>query len=341
MEFSKKPIAFVLSFAIVITVLFAVPTLFAVEAAPDARNVNNVTLDVGAGKIVLYTDHYTQNGVEYGGFDCENTVYTITGIVNRTDSALCVYQVAEDAPAVTFNVVFRDLAILGEQWCSVVHFTTAQIAGEGEPSHLTVDLRLEGRNYLGGHSHPGLSGNATVNLTAAPGSYSVFTAEYSDTPEAFASGLTLNKFGTYDVKVAGEAAELEAGKSAKPVVIIGQDPAEIVKTQIDALPAATDVTLSDKNAITAARTAYAALPAEKQAMIDADTLQHLADDEAALAAADTPPEQPAKNLTALWVVLAFVGGAACAALAVVILYKTKKKPVTDQTDADAQPPSAD
>lgn len=293
MKCFKKPLAVVLAFALIVTAFSAVPTLFAVQAsAEEEAAVNNVTLDVGNGKIVLYTDHYTQNGVEYGGFSCENTVYTITGIINRTDSALCVYQVAEDAPAVTFNVVFKDLAILGEQWCSVVHFTTAQIAGEGEPAPMTVNLRLEGRNYLGGHSHPGLSGNATVNLTAAPGSYSVFTAEYSDTPEAFASELTLNKVGTYDVKVAGEAAELDAGKSAKPVVIIGQDPAEVVSATSDAPDAAET--------------------------------------------ADEQTPRSAKNLIALWVVLAFVGGAACAVAVVATLYKMKKKPATEQTDADAE-----
>ena len=293
MSVFKKTLAVMLSVVIVITATTVVPALFAVQASAEAEETeNNVTLDVGDGKIVLYTDHYTQNGVEYGGFSCENTVYTITGIINRTNSALCVYQVAEDAPTVTFNVVFKNLAILGEQWCSVVHFTTAQIAGEGEPAPMTVNLRLEGRNYLGGHSHPGLSGNATVNLTAAPGSYSVFTAEYSDTPEAFASGLTLNKVGTYDVKVAGETAELEAGKSAKPVVIIGQDPAEVVLATSDATDAAETT------------------------------------------AEETP--KPAKNLTALWIVLAFVGGAAVSIAVMTVLYKRKTAPVSDSADADAE-----
>ena len=72
-------------------------------------------------------DHAAQqNGVEHGGFACENTVYTITGFINRTNAALSIVHTNEDAPTVTFNVVFKDLTILGEDWCSVLNFDSAR-----------------------------------------------------------------------------------------------------------------------------------------------------------------------------------------------------------------------
>ena len=218
-------------------------------------------------------------------------------------------------------------------------------AVEGETAPLTVNLRLEGRNYLAGHSHPGLKGNATVNLSAAPGSYTVFTSEYASTPEAVSSALTLNKIGTYDVKVNNQTADLDAAKSAKPLVITGQDPVEIVKATIDALPAAADVTPSHRDAITAARAAYDALSAEKQASFDATALQHLTDDEAALAATESaatenvPSEEPAKNLTALWVILAFAAGAAVAVAVMTVIAKKKTPQTPHEAKTDEGSPS--
>jgi len=332
----KRPLAVLLSFAIVIAAFFAVLACLAVQIAAEADSAATcVTLHMEDGPITIYTDRYVQNGVEHPGYACESTLYTITGVANRVNSVLNITHTADDAPTVTFNVVFRDLAILGEDWCSVVHFNSALgSAVEGAPAPMTVNLCLEGRNYLAGHSHPGLSGTATVNFSAAPGSYSTFTSEYSTTPEAFGSELTLNKIGAFEVKVNGQSAELEAGKTAKPVVIIGEDPAVAVKATIDALPAAADVTASDKDAITAARTAYDALSAEKKASFDADALQHLTDDEAALAAAEAG--KPAKNLTALWVVLAFLAGAGCAIAVIWIIYKKKNAPTADNSKKEEE-----
>ena len=56
-------------------------------------------------------------------------------------------------------------------------------------------------------------------------------------------------------------------------------------TLINALPPAADVTPDDENAIEAARAAYDALNDEEKALINADTLKKLTDDEVALAAA--------------------------------------------------------
>ena len=52
---------------------------------------------------------------------------------------------------------------------------------------------------------------------------------------------------------------------------------------INALPAPNKVKVSDKTAIRAARAAYDSLTAEQKALVPADTLKKLTDDEAALA----------------------------------------------------------
>ena len=334
----KKIVALLLSLA------FTVASLSAFSAIPvlaeEGGYEHNVTLNVADGPIRIFADHYAQNGVDHEGYSFENTLYTITGGAANADAVLRVIHNAEDAEPATAHLVFRDLYIYPQTWCSIVHFTSG-VTGTGEDATpvLTVDLRLEGRNYLAGYNHPGIGGNAIVNLSAAPDSYSVFTSEYDQSAESF-GGLVFHKVGDYEVKVNGEIADLDAGKTGKPAVITGLDSAALVKETVDALPAPSDVTTTDKDAIAAARAAYAALSPAKKTEIDADTLRHLSDDEAALAAAEAaaavvpepepdPEPKRAPNLTALWIVLGFLGGAGCAVGVTLFLLKKKAAQPTD------------
>ena len=336
MKTCKKLFALLLTLALTVA---AFATLSAITVSADEDGFeHHVTLNVSDGQIRIYADHYVQNGVEYEGFSFENTLYTITGGVRNADTVLRVIHNAEDAAPATVHMVFRDLYIYPQTWCSVVHFTSGLTGSEEDAAPvLTVDLRLEGRNYVAGYNHPGISGNAAVDLSVAPDSYSVFTSEYDSTVEAFSGALVLRKVGDYEVKVKDEIAELDAGKSGKPVTITGPDSAALVKATVDALPASSDVTTSDRDAIVAARAAYSALSPAKKTEIDADTLQHLSDDEAALAAAEaaesvveeTPAPKPKRNLTALWIVLGFLGGAGCAVAVTLFILKKKTKSPTD------------
>ena len=338
----KKLYALLLALALTVATLsvFSAITVSAEEGGYE----HNVTLNVADGPIRIYAGSYVQNGEEHEGYSFENTLYTITGGAANADAILRVVHNAEDAAPATVHIVFRDLYIYPQTWCSVVHFTSG-VTGTGEDATpvLTVDLRLEGRNYVAGYNHPGISGNAIVNLSAAPDSYSVFTSEYDQSSEAFGGPLVLRKEGDYDVKVNGEIADLEAGKTNRPTVITGPDSAAPVKSAIDALPAASDVTTSDKEAITAARQAYSALSLAKKTEIDAETLQHLSDDEAALAAAEAaaavvpePEPKHAPNLTALWIVLGFLGGAGCAVAVTLFVLKKKAASADPETDADPE-----
>lgn len=339
-------------FAVLLALVFTVAafsSLFAFDASAASDGfARHVTLNVADGAIRIYSDRYVQNDVVHEGFSSETTLYTITGVALYSDALVRVIQDAEDVPVVTFHVVFRDLYITPATWCSVVHFKSYQPdPEEGAPSPMTVDLRLEGRNRISGYNHPGISGNAVVNLSAAPDSRSVFTAEYNDFPNGFDGTLTLHQVGEYEVKVNDAVADLDAGKTAKPVVITGQDSVALVTAMIDALPAAAEVGLSDKAAIASARAAYDALSDEKQEMVAAAVLQHLSDDEAALAAAEaaasvveeTPAPKPKRNLTALWIVLGFLGGAGCAAA--VTLFVLKKKPTLSWDDAEPETDHSD
>ncbi len=350
----KKLVALLLSLAFTVASLSAFPAI--TVSAEEGGYEHNVTLNVADGPIRIYAGSYVQNGEEHEGYSFENTLYTITGGAANADAILRVVHNAEDAAPATVHIVFRDLYIYPQTWCSVVHFTSG-VTGTGEDATpvLTVDLRLEGRNYVAGYNHPGISGNAIVNLSAAPDSYSVFTSEYDQSSEAFGGPLVLRKEGDYEVKVNGETAELDAGKASRPAVITGPDSAALVKATVDALPAPTDVTTSDKDAIAEAREAYNALSYDKKREFDADALRHLSDDEAALAAAEaaalaaaeaaasvveeTPAQKPKRNLTALWIVLGFLGGAGCAAA--VTLFVLKKKPTLSWDDAEPETDHSD
>ena len=342
----KKLFAMLLTLALTIA---AFTTLSAITVSAEEDGYEHyVTLNVVDGPIRIFADHYAQNGVDYEGFTFENTLYTITGGVVNANGVIKVIHNAEDAGPATAHVVFRDLYVYPREWCSVVHFTSG-LTGSGEDATpvLTVDLRLEGRNYVAGYNHPGIGGNAIVNLSAAPDSYSVFSCEYESSHESFADALVLRRVGDYEVKVNGEIAEPDAGKTNRPTVITGPDSAVPVKSAIDALPAASAVATTDQDAITAARQAYNALSPAKKTEIDADTLEHLTDDEAALAAAEaaasvveeTPAQKPKRNLTALWIVLGFLGGAGCAAA--VTLFVLKKKPTLSWDDAEPETDHSD
>lgn len=338
MKTFQKLFSLLLALALTVAVFASLSTV-TVSAEEDVFE-HYVTLNVADGPIRIFADHYAQNGVDHEGYSFENTLYTITGGVANADAILRVIHNAEDAAPATVHIVFRDLYIYPQTWCSVVHFTSG-VTGSGEDATpvLTVDLRLEGRNYLAGYNHPGIGGNAIVNLSAAPDSYSVFTSEYDQSAESF-GGLVFHKVGDYEVKVNGEIADLDAGKTGKPAVITGPDSAALVKETVDALPAPSDVTTTDKDAIAAARAAYAALSPARKTEIDADTLRHLSDDEAALAAAEAaaavvpepepePEPKRAPNLTALWIVLGFLGGAGCAVGVTLFLLKKKAAQPTD------------
>ncbi len=343
----QKVWSILLVLALTVTALTAYSALFSVPVSADAATDDgfsrHIALNVADGPIKIYTDRYVQNEVVHEGFPCDTTLYTITGAVNYADTVIRLVQDEVDPyPVATFHVVFRDLTIHPNTWCSVVHFKTLQPAPEeGEPMPMTVDLRLEGRNYIAGYNHPGIRGNAVANIEAAPDSYSVFTSEYSGSEFSLDSDLTMNKIGDYEIKVNGASADLDAGKTARPAELIGPDSATLVQAKIDALPPVSEVGMSDKDAIVAARAAYAALTAEKRETVDADVLQHLTDDEAAIAeqeaalaaaAAEETESDPApkrkRDLTALWVVLGFLGGAGCA-VGTLFLIEKKRKPARE------------
>lgn len=352
MKTSRKLFSVLVALALAVAAVSSFFTFDASASAPAPASdglTRRVLLNVEDGPIRIYTDRYYQNGVEYPGFSCETTQYVITGSALNADAVLRFVQDADDVPVATFHAIFRNLVVTPAEWCSVVHFKTYKPdPAEGEPAPMTVNLRLEGTNVIMGYNHPGLSGNAAVNLSAAPDSYSCFFPEYGDTTNGFDGALTLRKVGEYEVKVNHAVADLEAGKTGKPVTIIGADSAALVAAQIDALPSVSEVGLSDKDAVTSARAAYNALSNEKRESFDTAVLQRLVDDEnaiaeleAARAAAETAAEKsesvapkPKKNLTALWVILGFLGGAACAV--VVTLLVLKKKNGLPPSDAEQE-----
>ena len=94
-----------------------------------------------------------------------------------------------------------------------------------------------------------------------------------------------------DVEAARAALDALTPEQAEYVTFIALDKlfraedaiaAAEVTAMIDALPAAADVTVNDETDIINARAAYDALSDAQKVLIDSDTLQKLADDEAAI-----------------------------------------------------------
>ena len=184
MKTRRKILSVLLALALAVAAVSSLFTFDASASAPAPASdgfSRHVTLNLADGPVRIYTDRYYQNDVLHEGFSCETTLYTITGVALFTNAVVRVIQDAEDVAVANFHLIFRDVYVSPDTWCSVVHFHSYQPAPEeGAPAPMTVDLRHEGRNEIQGYNHPGISGNVVVNLSAAPDSRSLFSARYSD-----------------------------------------------------------------------------------------------------------------------------------------------------------------
>ena len=133
--------------------------------------------------------------------------------------------------------------------------------------------------------------NANVNYTYAVKGSSSFSrtvptsaGDYTVKASVAESKNYLSGEATADFTIFSDASEMEA--------------AEAVAAMINALPAAEDVTVDDKDAIEAARAAYDALTDGQKTLIDTETLAKLTAAEEALAAADAAANQAAADAVA-------------------------------------------
>ena len=125
-------------------------------------------------------------------------------------------------------------------------------------------------------------------VTAARAAFDALT----EAQQAFVSKEATDKLAAAEAAIAKlEAAEADKAAAAK------------VEETINALPAAADITLENKEAVTAARAAFDALTEAQQALVSKDALEKLAACEARIAELeepDVPTELPFTDLTQDW-----------------------------------------
>ena len=166
-----------------------------------------VTLDVDGGKISIYPTYYVYNGQTFENCHWSSTKYIITGTKTRVENELIINN--DDNDYITYDVVFRDLTITPNNWCTVVLMNG---------SNTVVNLNLQGTNSIKASNHGAFKGNATVNISAECGSNT--TLSDTNLYKAMPDEIVLNKVGDYNIKVGNnENASLNDAKSDKPLVI--------------------------------------------------------------------------------------------------------------------------
>lgn len=159
----KKTLAIILS---VIMALSMVQTTFAAESDGVMT-----TLDISKGNIVIEPDSVTLNGEN---IEVDPDGYIITGTSTYQDTALKFYNLSGDEA--TFNVVFKDLKITADTWCTALTITNRY--------PVNLNIKCEGSNSITSYNHPVFAGNGTIdspiviNVTRTEGSELNLEREY-------------------------------------------------------------------------------------------------------------------------------------------------------------------
>ena len=173
----------VLSFFIALTIVL---TLFP-AAAVYAGEKEVIELNVADGQIFIAPAYYEQNGTKYVR-SAEDTAYVITGSVLRANNLVIVANESDTADPVTFDITLKELKITPDDWASIFRFGGG---GQGTYENVTVNLSMEGNVYLQGDNHPGLGGNAVVNIVSVKNAYFYSTALNSECARAISTDIKI------------------------------------------------------------------------------------------------------------------------------------------------------
>ena len=172
----------------------------------------------------------------------------------------------------------------------IVDGATVTVTG-GNGGNVTGSYVINGSN--GGNGGNGVAGNITVNSGSATvtGGNGGNGGNGRRPGSSGSTGIAVT--GTITGTTVEESADnstwtkIESGASStKKYIKVTEATAEVVKSKIDALPNADEVTIEDKTDIQKARDAYNALDDTEKGKITEDTLKKLTDAEDALAAAE-------------------------------------------------------
>ena len=176
----------VISLFLALTMLVALFPL----TANAAEEKDIVVLDVGKSSINIFPTYYNYNGTDYT-CDASKTEYIITGNKTEANNTLNINNTSDTAASVAYDVTLKDVRIVAAQWCSVVRFGSG--TNQGTKDNLIVNLSIVGTCYFEGYNHPGLGGNATVNIVYIKrGSSLKCTTGYGTTYNSLGSNIVLN-----------------------------------------------------------------------------------------------------------------------------------------------------
>ena len=172
----------------------------------------------------------------------------------------------------------------------IVDGATVTVTG-GNGGNVTGSYVISGSN--GGNGGNGVAGNITVNSGSATVTGGNGGTGGSGRRSGSSGSTGIAVTGTITGPTVEESADnstwtkIESGASStKKYIKVSEATAEVVKSKIDALPNADEVTIEDKTDIQKARDAYNALDDTEKGKITEDTLKKLTDAEDALAAAE-------------------------------------------------------
>jgi hypothetical protein len=124
-------------------------------------------------------------------------------------------------------------------------------------------------------------GNETLIATVSPDDAANKNVSWSSSDESIATVDEAGKVTAVSVGSAVITATTKDGEFKATCAVTVSESAVSVTNRINALPTPENVTLDDKDAIEAARKAYDSLDADEKALVTAETLKKLTDDEAA------------------------------------------------------------
>ena len=301
-KISRKVISYVLALVMVFSALTGiVPGTGITAYAADATELTSETTTWESGDYVVPAGDLTIGGH-----------ITVNGTVNLTipEGKTLTVNGGIDAGEYTVTVAGKGVLVVtgtngtegtngtsnggagsdGFKGNIIVDGATVTVTG-GNGGNVTSSYELSGSD--GGNGGNGVAGNITVNSGSATvtGGNGGTGGKGRAPGRSGSTGIAVT--GTITGPTVEESADnstwtkIESGASStKKYIKVSKATAEVVKSKIDALPNADEVTIEDKTDIQKARDAYDALDDTEKDKIDEDTRKKLTDAESALAVAE-------------------------------------------------------
>lgn len=185
--------------------------------AVSAAEKTTVTLNVADGKIRICPTYYEINGT-VTSCDASQTAYVLTGNRDSANDHIIIANTSDTAPMVTYDVTFDNLALSPANWASIFRIGGSS---DGTKDNITVNLTIKGNCSLMGYNHPGLGGNATINIVSIDNGYLYVSAKYEQSNQAISDDIVIKDLTGCAAVTVGDVynSPFESARARKPLVI--------------------------------------------------------------------------------------------------------------------------